>query len=152
AEVFGEAQVGGERFLADVGIVASGVHVNDIELGIEAASHAGGARDQILRGGIGADADGDAFSYRPVFLDVLGRHVVVQAAVHLFGNLAEGEFAKGYEIAAAEEVVQRLLDFGGHIDVAATHAVLQGFGGEIDHDRFVGGHGHPVGNGFANGD
>src|SRR6185295_13898986 len=131
---------------------APGVHMNDIQLGIETAGHAGGAGDQVLRCGVGTDADRDALTDRPVFLNVFRSHVVFQAAVHLFGDLPECEFAQSDEIAAAEEIVQRLLHFGGQVDIPAAHAVLQGFGREVDHDGFRGGHGHPVRNRFTDGD
>ena len=134
------------------GFEAAGVDVHDVEFGVEAAGHAGGAGDEVLRGGIGADADGQAFADGPIFLDILGGHVGVEAAVDVFGDLAEGEFAQSDQIAAAEKIVEGLMDFVLRVDVAALHAALEGLGSEIDHDGFVGHGGNPVGDGFADGD
>jgi len=48
------------------------------------------------------NANGDA-SRTPSFRDLLRVHVRFQAPVHLFGDLAQREFAEGNEIAAAKE-------------------------------------------------
>ena len=49
-----------------------------------------------------------------------------------------------------KKFLQRLADFVGGVNVAALHALLQRFGSEVDHYRFVGSKRNPVGNGFAN--
>ena len=52
----------------------------------------------------------------------------------------------------AKEILQRTFNLFAAVHVTALHAVLQRFGSEIDHDGFIGSHGHPVGKGFADGD
>ena len=152
AEIFGELQIRGQsaliRFLgADLAI-----DVDDVEFGVHAARHAGATRDQILAGGICGNADGHAFADAPVLADVLGLHVGFEAAIDLLGDLAEGEFAECDQVAAAEEILQRALDFFGGVDIAALHAVLQGFGSEVDHHGFGGRERHPIRDGFAHDD
>src|SRR5882672_3165821 len=51
-EIFRESEIRGDGAPFFVAVVASGFDVNYVEFGIEAASHAGGTRDEILRGGI----------------------------------------------------------------------------------------------------
>ena len=151
-EIFGEAEICGERGLVGFFRADFAFDVNHIQFGVHTAGHAGAAGDQVLASGIRGNADGHAFADTPVFADVLGFHVSFEAAIDLLGDLAEGEFAERDEIAAAEEIVERALDFFGGIDVAALHAILQGFGSEIDHHGLAGGQGHPIGDGFANDD
>ncbi len=73
-----------------------------------------------------------------VVLNILFLHVGFQAAVHLFGHLAQRQLAQRDQVAAAEEIPQRLLDLLSCVDVAALHAVLQRFRRQVDHHGFVG--------------
>jgi beta-galactosidase GanA len=52
--------------------------------------HARAARDQILRVGVGADADGDALAHRRRRLDVLLVEIIVEAAIHHLRDLPQG--------------------------------------------------------------
>src|SRR5262249_11999471 len=151
-QVLGEAKIGHDGTAVFFAVTASRVDVNDIQFGVKAAGHARGASDKVLTGRIRTDADGDALAYSPVFLNVLRSHIIVQAAVDLFGNLAQGEFAQRDEIAASKEIAKGLLDLGRRVDVAAPHAILQSFGREVNHHGFTGGHGNPIRNRFPNGD
>src|SRR5580658_6470169 len=126
--------------------------MNDVKLGIHAAGHARAAGDKILAGGISGNTNGHALADTPIFPDVLVFHVGFEAAVDLFGDLAQGEFAESDEVAAAEEIFEGAFDFFGAVDVAALHAVVEGFGSEVDHDGFRGCQGNPVGDRFADGD
>ncbi len=70
----------------------------------------------------------------------------------MLGHLAQGQFAQSDQIAAAKEILQRLADFVGGVNVAALHALLKRLGREIHHDGFVGRERNPVGHRFANDD
>jgi len=52
--------------------------------------------------------NGDAFAHAPVFADLLRVMYVSRLRVHLFGNLAQREFAEGNEIAAAKEILSAI--------------------------------------------
>ncbi len=75
-----------------------------------------------------------------------------EAAVNLFGDLAQSELAEGNEIAAAEEILERALHLFGAVDVPPFHAVLQGFRSEVHHYGFGGSERNPVRNRLAHGD
>src|ERR1700686_768507 len=152
AETFRETQIGVEGVLVWLFNAELAVHVNHVKFGIHPARHAGSSSDQVLSGRIRRDTHGNALPHRPVFPDVLRFHVGFEAAVNLFSDLAQSELAEGNEIAAAEEILERAFHFFGTINVAALHAVLQGFRSEVYHYGFGGSEGYPVGNGLAHGD
>ncbi len=103
-----------------------------------------------MRPGIGAETYGDTFAYRPGILNIFLLHVGFQAAIHLFGDLTKGKFAKGNQISPAEKILERLVYFLRVVNLAALHAVLQRFGSQVDHHDFVGVFEHPIGNCFSN--
>ena len=105
-----------------------------------------------MAGRISGNADGHAFADSPIFADVLVFHVGFEAAVHLLGDLAKGEFAKSDQISAAKKILEGAFDFFRAVNVAALHAVVKRFGSQVDHDGFGGRQGHPVRNRFAHGD
>src|SRR3981189_646090 len=98
--------------------------MDDVELGIQAPSHAGAASDQVLAGRIRTDANGQSFAYRPVFFDVLGSHVRFQAAIDVFSDLAQGKFAQSDQIAAPKKIVPRRIAFVFGINTPAFNALL----------------------------
>jgi hypothetical protein len=152
AQIFREAEICLQDFWIFLASRKLTHNVDDVELGIQAPCHSRRARHQVLPGRAAGNADGDAFAHAPVFANLLRVHVGFQAAVHLFGNLAQGEFAEGNKIATAEEIPEGLLDFFLAVDVAAAHAIDERFGSEVNHDGFAGAEGHPVRDGFADGD
>src|SRR5580765_1834087 len=101
--------------------------MNDVELRVHAPSHASAASDQILTGGIPRDTNGHALSNAPVLADVFIFHVGLKAAVDLFGDLAKREFAEGNQIAAAKKILEGAFHLFRAVNVAAFHAVMQGF-------------------------
>src|SRR5690242_6650266 len=123
--------------------------MKDVELRVHAPSHSGGARDEILPGRIRGNANGQALAHTPVLANVLRLHVGLEAAIDLFGHLAQGQLAKRDQIAAAEEIVQGAFDFIRAVNVAALHAVLKSLRSQIDHNGFGSGEGHPVRNRLA---
>jgi hypothetical protein len=152
AKIFREAQIGLENLWI---LLASGDYtknMDDVELGIEAPGHACGARDEVLTGRTAGNADGDAFAHAPVFADLLRVHVRFKAAIHLFGDLAQGEFAEGDEIAAAKEILEGLLDFLLAVNVTAAHAIDKRFGSEVHHHGLGSAERNPIGDGFADSD
>src|ERR1700682_5515442 len=152
AETFRETQIGIEGVLVWLFHAELAVHVNHVKFGIHPARHAGSSSDQVLSRRVRRDTHGNALAHRPVFPDVLRFHVGFEAAVNLFGDLAQSELAEGNEIAAAEEILERAFHLFGTINVAALHAVLQGFRSEVHHYGFGGSEGDPVRNGLAHGD
>jgi hypothetical protein len=109
------------------------------------------ARDQVLGFGIGTDADGDALADRPIIPYVLLDPVGLQGLVHLLGHQPQSQLAKGDEVPAPEEVLQRLFHLLGCIDIAALHSILKSFRSEIHHHEFAGILEHPVGDGLPDG-
>src|SRR5262249_45265484 len=77
AEIVREAKIGGDGAAIFVAVAASSVDVNDVEFGIETSRHASGASDEVLRGRIRADTDGNPFADRPIFLNVFRGHVIL---------------------------------------------------------------------------
>src|SRR6266481_4990912 len=152
AETFREAQIGIEGVLVWLFNAELAVHVNHVKFGIHPARHAGSSSDQVLSRRIRRDTHGNALPHRPVFPDVLRFHVGFEAAVNLFGDLAQSQLAEGNEIAAAEEILERAFHLFGTINVSPLHAVLQSFRSEVHHYGFGGSEGYPVRNGLAHGD
>src|ERR1700687_3760775 len=151
AETFRETQIGVEGVLVWLFNAELAVHVNHVKFGIHPARHAGSSSDQVLSRRVRRDTHGNALAHRPVFPDVLRFHVGFEAAVNLFGDLAQSELAEGNEIAAAEEILKRAFHLFGAINVAALHAVLQGFRSEVHHYGFGCSEGDPVRNSLAHG-
>jgi hypothetical protein len=152
AKVFRKAKIG----FQNLGIFLTGgklTHdVDDVKFGIEAPRHTRGTRDEVLTGNAAGNTDGNALADTPVFANLLRVHVGFEAAVHLLGDLAQGKFAEGNEIAAAKEILERLLDFLLAVDVAAAHAVGERLGSQVHHHRFCGAERNPIRDGFAHGD
>jgi len=145
AKVRSKAQAGVEGALA-LGLgIAIALDVEDVELGGERFGEASATDDEVAGLGVGADADGDLFGDGPVGAEALALDVVVEGAVDGTGDALESHLAKGDEVAATEEVGEGALDTLGGVDVAATHAGDEGFGGEIADDDLVGAVENPVG-------
>src|SRR5258708_5281754 len=123
SKIFFESMIGFQDFWIFLASSKLTHNMDDVEFGIESPGNARGARDEVLAGRAAGNANGDAFAHAPVFADLLRVHVRFQAPVHLFGDLAQREFAEGNEIAAAKEILQRFLDFLLTIDVAAAHSL-----------------------------
>ena len=152
SKIFCEAQIGFQDFWIFLASSKLTHNMDDVEFCIESPGHARGARDKVLAGSAAGNADGDAFAHAPVFADLLRVHVRFKAPVHLFGDLAQREFAEGNEIASAKEILQRLLDFLLTVDVAAAHSIDERFGSQVHHHGFACAERNPVGNGFTNSD
>jgi len=145
AKVGGEAETGVEgAFALGLG-VAIAFDVEDVELGGESFGEACAAHDEVAGLRVGADADGNLFGDGPVSAETLAFDVVVEGAVDGAGDALEGHLAERDEVAAAEEVGEGALDAFGGVDVAATHAGDEGFGGEVADDDLVGAVEDPVG-------
>ena len=134
------------------GEVFVGVDVQDEELAADSFGHAGAARDQHLRGAVGADADGNAFADSPVGLDALRVHVGGQRAVDGLGDMLQGKFAKRDQVAAAKEVGEGFFGAVDAVDIAAAHAGLKRLRRQIGHHDLVGALHQPVRHGLANRD
>ena len=131
---------------------APSVHVNHVKLGIQPAGHAGRPGYHNLSRRIRTDAYRESLPYRPVYVVLLGCHVGFEAAVDMLGDLAEGQLAQGDEIAAAEKILEGLVNLPRVVDVAPAETVLQGLRGQVHHDGFVGHQRDPVGHGLTHGD
>src|SRR5258705_9309580 len=123
-----------------------------VYLRIHAPRHSCTAGYEILSRWICRNADGQALSHPPILPYILRLHIGFEAAIHLLGDLAEGQLAQSNQIPTTKEVLERTLDFFGAVHIAALHAILQGFGSEIDHHCFGGGQRHPIGHCLADDD
>src|SRR5258705_332479 len=123
-----------------------------VYLRIHAARHSCAAGYEIWPRWIRRNTDGQALSHSPILPYILRLHIGFEAAIHLLGDLAEGQLAQSNQIPTTKEILERTLDFFGTIHIAALHAVLQGLWSEIDHHGFRGGQGHPIGHGLADDD
>ena len=151
-EIFRKADVG-LKTAALLGIKLFAVaDMEDKELRVDALGNACATGDELLGGGTGAHADGDAFLHLPVVSEALATEIGIQAAIDGAGNLAEGELAQGHQVATTEEVAESAIGAVLGIDVAALHPGLQGLRREVGHDDLIGTLEHPIGNGFADRD
>ncbi len=144
----GELEVGGQGALVFVALTFC-FDMQDEELSTDSLGDASAARDEQLRSAVGADADSDALADGPVRLDAFGIHVCGEGAIDGLGDVLQGELAECDEVAAAEEVGKGFFRAVYAVDVAASHAGLQGFRGEVGHDDLVGTLDEPVGHDLA---
>src|SRR6185312_13316879 len=114
AKVACKLHVGFER--AGFFVAVACVDVEDEEFAVDSLCDPRPACDENLRGAVGADADGHTLAHGPVLLNALCIHVGGKRAVYRFGDVLQGQFTKGDEIAAAEEVGERLLRATGAVD------------------------------------
>jgi len=63
----------------------------------------------------------------PVSVRKRTAETIVRLVGHMLGDLAQGKFAKSDQIAAAEKILERAFHFFGAVNVAALHAVVEGF-------------------------
>ena len=100
------------------------MYINFYQLAANPFGHTRAARDQHMRGAVGADADSDAFAHGPMGFNALRVHVCGQGAVDSLGDVLQRQLAQCDQVAAAKEVGQSLLGAIDPIDIASSHAGL----------------------------
>ena len=126
--------------------------MQNVKFRVHAFGHAGAARDQLLRCGVGTDADSHSFLDHPVLPQLFSAQVRVQILIDGVRDSLERQLSKGKQVAATEEIRQGSFDPFRRINIAAPHARLQGFRGHVDQDNLIRSVQYPVGNCFANAD
>src|SRR5260370_1542203 len=144
AETLREAQVRCQRVLIGFFWTELPINVNHVQFRVHAPCHSCPASDEVLAGGIRRNAHCHALTYTPVFADLLRFHVRFEAAIDLLRHLAQGQFAKGNQVPTPKEILKRALDLIGAVHVSSLHAVLQGFGCQVNHDRLARRQWYPV--------
>src|SRR5579883_2117866 len=85
-------------------IIESRIDIDDEQFGIEAMRHSGGARDQMLCGGIRTDANCKTLPHAEIALWLFLFEVGLETAVDLLRHLPQSKFAKRDQVTRTEEV------------------------------------------------
>src|SRR6185437_11287082 len=114
--------------------------------------HASGARNQVLCGRIGADANSKTLTYTEIAFQLFFFEMAFETTIDFLSDLPESQLAKSDQVRGPEKVAESSLHAVCRIDIAAFHASLQCFRREVGHHNFGNALQHPVGNCLAHSD
>src|SRR5262249_45064674 len=107
------------------------------------------ASDQVLGGGIRADAHSDAFAHCGSMVEALLLQIRFETSINCASHLLERQFAQGNEICGAKEVSERALGPVYWINITTAHPGLQSFRSKVHQNHFIHPLHNPIRDGFS---